>query len=291
MVIDPASAGMSTEPRRFSWTERDTLLYALGVGADARTLEYVTENSHSTRQRVLPTFGVIASDASAALALVGEIDLSQVVHGAQTVRLCAPIPPSGSMVVTSSVTDIADKGAGRNAIVQLSSRSCDAVTGDVMIETRSTVVVRNAGGFGGVSGAARESVAFPDRQPDFETSQTTSPTQALLYRLSGDRNPLHSDPWFAQQAGFAVPILHGLCTYGYAGRSLLEGLCGGDGGRFTEMSARFTSPVLPGDTLTTQMWATGEGEGVFRTIADGGDEGSRRIALDDGRLIIGPRPL
>lgn len=289
-MIDPASVGTSIPPTGFSWTERDTILYALGVGADATTLAYVTENSHGVPQRVLPTYGVIAGDPSRALALLPGIDLKDVVHGSQSVRITRPLPPAGSVVVSAGVESLFDKGPGGNAIVNLISEARDAATGDLVVSTASTVVVRGGGGLGGESGTRPVPIDIPDRAPDAEVAHRTTASQALLYRLSGDRNPLHSDPWFAtERAGFERPILHGLCTYGFAGRALLSTLCADDDARFTSMSARFTAPVIPGDELVTSIWETSAGAAVFRTVARDPAAGAARVVLDDGRCEFAPR--
>lgn len=287
-MIDPGAVGAATPVRRFTWDDRDTILYALGIGADQSTLEFVTENSDGVAQRVLPTYGVIVADPSLALALVGDFDPADAVHGAQGVTVRAPLPPAGSVDVVAQVVRIVDKGPGGNAIIDLSARARDADTGRTLVETTSTVVVRRAGGFGGAPASRQKAEPFPDRSSDIEVTQVTSSGQALLYRLSGDRNPLHSDPHFAARAGFSRPILHGLCTYGFAGRALLAELCGDDDSRFRSMDARFTAPVLPGEVLTTHIWRTGDGEARFRTSAHGADDGESRIALDDGRVVFDP---
>ncbi|MGF2949912.1 MaoC/PaaZ C-terminal domain-containing protein [Microbacterium alcoholitolerans] len=286
MAVDPHAVGRSTNPRRYVWTSRDAMLYALGVGAGAGELAFVTENSHNVEQRVLPTYAVIVADASAALPLIGDIDLSRLVHGAQSLRLHRPLPPGGAVDSTASVVSIVDKGPGGNAVVELSARAVDATTGELMAETRSTVVLRGGGGFGGESGARAHPPEIPERTADAEITERIQPEQALLYRLSGDRNPLHSDPWFARErAGFPKPILHGLCTYGFAGRALLSEVCDGEDPRFAEMSASFTAPVFPEETLTTAIWRTSASEALFRTYAQTGDA-DPRIVLDGGRVRL-----
>lgn len=281
-MIRADAAGATTSPRLFSWDERDTILYALGVGAGQADLALVTENSHDVQQQVLPTFGVIVADPSTALALVGEVDVGMLVHGSQTVRLLEPLEAAGSLVCTSSVTGIWDKGSGGSAILTLEARAADPHTHAVKVHTTSTVILRGGGGFGGEPGPSVPRGEAPPRTPDAVVEHATSPDQALIYRLSGDRNPLHSDPWFAQRrAGFPRPILHGLCTYGFAGRALLTAACDDDPSRFLEMSARFTAPVLPGDVLRTEIWHAGEGRVSFRTWAQG-DASPARLALDVG---------
>ncbi|GAA1542016.1 acyl dehydratase [Microbacterium ginsengiterrae] len=286
MVIDAAAIGRSTAPQRFSWTSRDSMLYSLGVGAGASDLSFVTENSHGIVQRVLPTYAVIIADASVALPLLGDIDMSKLVHGAQSMHVHRPLPVEGAVEVTARVDSVVDKGPGGNAIVELVARALDIVTGEMLVETRSTVVLRGGGGFGGPAGARTHRHQFPERQADAEASQPVPANQALLYRLSGDRNPLHSDPWFARErAGFSTPILHGLCTYGFAGRALLAELCDGDDADLVEMTASFTAPVFPGDTLTTRIWRMSATEAFFRAYARGA-ESEPRLVLDHGRVGV-----
>ncbi len=283
MAIDPSAIGAVTEPRIYEWTDRDTLLYALGVGAGTADLAYTTENSHDTPQQVLPTFAVICCMGFAAAPLVGTFNWGMLLHGSQEVRLSSPLPAAGSLSVVAEVADIQDKGEGKNAIIVLRARGSDPATGEQVAETLTTLVIRGEGGFGGQPGQRPPAPAFPDRDPDARIALPTRQDQALLYRLSGDRNPLHSDPWFARElAGFPMPILHGLCTYGFAGRALLAELAGGESARLTAVAARFSSPVFPGETLTTSIWRTGEGRAVYRTEASAPDGSNARVVLDDG---------
>lgn len=283
MPINPDAIGATAEPMQTTWSERDTMLYALGVGAGTEDLAFTTENSHGIPQQVLPTYAVICCIGFGAVGKIGEFDFSKLLHGSQQIRLFAPLPPSGRLSVVSEVADIQDKGEGKNAIVVMRARGSDPDTGEVLVETLSTAVIRGAGGFGGQPGQRPAAPEFPDREPDARIAYPTREDQALLYRLSGDRNPLHSDPWFAQTlAGFPKPILHGLCTYGFAGRALVAELGGGDATKVTAIDARFSSPVFPGETLTTSIWRTEAGRAVFRTEASGADGGEARVVLDDG---------
>ncbi|MGI9162482.1 MAG: MaoC/PaaZ C-terminal domain-containing protein [Mycobacterium sp.] len=283
MAIDPSAVGAVTEPRIFEWTDRDTLLYALGVGAGTGDLAFTTENSHEVPQQVLPTFAVICCTGFAAAPLVGSFNWGTLLHGSQEIRLMAPLPAAGALSVVAEVADIQDKGEGKNAIIILRARGSDPATGAQIAETLTTLVIRGDGGFGGQPGRRAAAPEFPDREPDARIALPTREDQALLYRLSGDRNPLHSDPWFAREmAGFEKPILHGLCTYGFAGRALLAELAGGESANLTAMSARFSSPVFPGETLTTSIWRTAPGQAVYRTEASGPDGATTRVVLDDG---------
>jgi acyl dehydratase len=280
MPIDPSAVGAEAGPVERSWNSKDALLYAVGVGAGTEELAFTTENSRGVTQQVLPTFAVIAGGGASALGEVGDVDWTQLVHGEQAFELSGPIPVEGRVSTTSKITGIYDKGKG--AVIVSESTSVDAATGEPRFTTRTSVYIRGAGGFGGERGPSGPANVPPEREPDHVVTYPTSPDQALLYRLSGDRNPLHSDPAFAELAGFDRPILHGLCTYGVAGRALLHVLCGSDPARFRSMAGRFSSPVYPGEDLTVSLWETGEGEAVFVTAVDD------RVVLDQGRVTFTP---
>jgi acyl dehydratase len=283
MPIDPNAIGATTPPRVFEWTDRDTLLYALGVGAGAGDLAFTTENSHGVDQQVLPTYAVIACSPFAAAAKIGPFNFSRLLHGSQGIRVFAPLPPAGKLSVVCEVTDIQDKGEGKNAVVMFKATGSDPETGQRVAETSTTVVIRGEGGFGGQPGQRAAAPEIPERDPDAQVALPTREDQALIYRLSGDRNPLHSDPWFASElAGFPKPILHGLCTYGVAGRALVAELGGGDASKITAISARFTSPVFPGEVLTTSIWRLESGRALFRTEAANQDGSEARLVLQDG---------
>jgi acyl dehydratase len=288
MPIDPNAIGATTEPHLFEWTDRDTLLYALGVGAGTDDLAFTTENSHDIKQQVLPTYAVIACLPFAAAARIGTFNFAKLLHGSQEIRLFAPLPSAGKLSVVSEVADIQDKGEGKNAIVMLKATGTDPDTSQVITETLTTAVIRGEGGFGGQPGQRPVAPEIPDREPDARVSLPTREDQALIYRLSGDRNPLHSDPWFARElAGFPKPILHGLCTYGVTGRALVADLGGGDATKVKAIAARFTAPVFPGETLTTSIWRTGPGRAVFRTEAANPDGSNARLVLEDGAAEYG----
>jgi len=285
MAIDPSAVGAVTEPMLFEWTDRDTLLYALGVGAGTEDLQFTTENSHGITQQVLPTYAVICCPAFGAAAKVGTFNWALLLHGSQTIRLHSPLPPAGKLSVVTEVADIQDKGEGKNAVIMLRGKGSDPDSGALVAETLTTLVIRKEGGFGGVPGERPVAPEFPDREPDARIALPTTEDQPLIYRLSGDRNPLHSDPWFAREmAGFPKPILHGLCTYGVAGRALVAELGKGDAGNVTSIAARFSSPVFPGETLTTLIWRTEPGKAVYRTVIDGADGAETRVVLDDGAV-------
>jgi acyl dehydratase len=195
-----------------------------------------------------------------------------VVHGTQAVTLDREVPVDGKATLTSSIVAMYDKEKAGIIVTDTKAVS----DGEPLYTLRSALFIRGEGGFGGERGPSGPQNEPPDRPPDHEVSDTTLETQALLYRLSGDRNPLHSDPRFAALAGFDRPILHGLCTYGFTGRALLHALCDSDPARIKHIEGRFASPVLPGDTLTTRAWLTGDGEAVFVTTVDD------RAVIDQG---------
>ena len=267
MPLNLDVVGSASEPGERSWTSKDCLLFAHGGGAGSLDptgfeLEYTTENSADVTQRVLPTFAAVVGGGGPPRASLGSFDPAMLVHGEQTIRLAGPIPVDGTVRTTSVVTGIYDKGSG--AVVVGESTSVDAVTGELRFVATTSLFIRGEGGFGGERGPAGPSRVAPDREPDELVTYATRPDQALLYRLSGDRNPLHSDPVFAKRAGFDRPILHGLCTYGFTCRALLHTLCGSDPGGFGSMHGRFSRPTFPGDTLTVSIW--NDDDGVrFRT--------------------------
>ena len=283
MPIDPNAVGATTPPQVFEWTDRDTLLYALGVGAGTDDLAFTTENSHDVDQQVLPTYAVIACSPFAAATKIGTFNFGRLLHGSQAIRVSSPLPAMGRLSVVCEVADIQDKGEGKNAVVMLKATGSDPASGHAVAETLTTLVIRGEGGFGGQPGQRPAAPGIPERDPDAQVALPTREDQALIYRLSGDRNPLHSDPWFARElAGFPKPILHGLCTYGVAGRALVADLGGGDASKITAISCRFTSPVLPGDVLTTSIWRVEPGRAVFRTEAANPDGSDARLVLEDG---------
>ncbi|WP_029367731.1 MaoC family dehydratase [Mycobacterium sp. UM_WWY] len=283
MPINPNAIGEKTDPHVFEWTDRDTLLYAVGVGAGLDDLQFTTENSHDIEQQVLPTYAIIACSPFAAAAKIGTFNFGMLLHGSQEIRVAKPLPPAGKLKVVSEVADIQDKGEGKNAVVMLKGIGTDPATDEVLVETLTTVVIRGEGGFGGQPGQRPAAPEIPESEPDARLALPTREDQALIYRLSGDRNPLHSDPWFAKNlAGFPKPILHGLCTYGVAGRALIAELCGGDATRLRAVASRFSAPVFPGETLTTSIWRTAAGKAVFRTTAAAPDGTGERVVLDDG---------
>jgi acyl dehydratase len=206
---------------------------------------------------------------------VGEFDFAKLVHASQAITLHQPLPVEGTATVQSKLVAMYDKV--KAAVIVTEAEAKDA-SGKPLYSTRSSVFIRDAGGFGGERGPSGDQNVPPAKSPDHELTFQTTPDQALLYRLNGDRNPLHSDPNHpAVKAGlFPKPILHGLCTYGFTGRALLNALCGGDADRFKHIEGRFASPVFPGDALTVKMWETSKGEALFETWV-----GDRKV-IDQG---------
>jgi acyl dehydratase len=276
MPIDPDEAiGAHVGTTTFSWGSSDVLLYHLGIGAGSRpgdnldpgALRYTTE--HGDRQ-VLPSFGVVVPTFHKTdpppLDLPGcDINLTQVVHGSQAITVHAPLPTSGTATLTTTLTDVWDKGT---AAVIWQEGVATAESGEQLWTVRSSIFVRDEGGWGGDRGTS-EPVMLPDRAPDAETAYPTTPQQALLYRLCGDRNPLHSDPAFARAAGFPAPILHGLCSYGIVLRELTDALLDGDASQVGGFAAKFTGVVFPGETIRVRGWCEDGRIVGSATVADG----------------------
>ncbi|WP_233364875.1 MULTISPECIES: MaoC family dehydratase [Rhodococcus] len=279
MPIDSSLVGRTGKPVWKSWTSKDALLYALGVGAGQPDpldeLEFTTENSEGIKQMVLPTFANVALSGDDSL-LPDDVDFTKVLHASQALSLTGPLPTDGRVETTGTITGVYDKGSG--ALIMTETVARDSV-GQIVGTLESGLFLRGYGGFGGERGPST-AWELPTGKPDHVVTYTTRPDQALLYRLSGDRNPLHSDPAFSARGGFNIPILHGMCTYGYAGRALLHVVADSDPKRFTGMSGRFTKSVLPGQSITTSIW--NDGKGVrFRTVDDLGD-----VVIDMGTATI-----
>ncbi len=251
MPIDPDIAiGAELGSHDFSWTESDVLLYHLAIGST--DLSYTLETGGL---QVLPSFAVVAPTFHASdpppLDLPGcEINLTQIVHGAQSISVAGPVPPCGSATVSTRISEIWDKG---KAAVIWQEGVATTPDGTELWRTRSSMFVRGEGGWGGDRGSS-ETVELPDRAPDTDTTYDVWPQQALLYRLCGDRNPLHADPEFAKGAGFPAPILHGLCSYGIVLRTLTEQLLDGDAAQVGGFGVKFSGVVFPGETIRIRGW-------------------------------------
>jgi acyl dehydratase len=261
MAIRLDLVGKASPPATYRYTAKDAILYALGVGARADELDYLFEKNGP---RVLPTFAVIPSFQSL-VEITSNLGVppETLLHGEQRIRLHRPLPPAGELSTVTEVKGIYDKGKG--ALILIEARTADE-RGEPLLDSWSSVFARGAGGFGGERGPEAHKADPPEgKPPDFSMREQTSPEQALLYRLSGDLNPLHASPEFARRGGFDRPILHGLCTYGFAGRAFLRHACGGDATRFRSFAARFAGVVYPGDALTTEGWQVEPGRWVLRT--------------------------
>ena len=265
--VTTAMIGSATAISPVSWVEKDCLLYALGVGAGlgapGHDLQFTTENTGGIALKAIPSF-ITVLNVGAPPPAMANIDIGRMLHAEHSVELLRPLPPQGSAWIRNRVADVEDKGS--SAIIHNTATLYADAQGLVPIaHSNSSIFVRGAGGFGGPRHPSPP-YALPGRAPDFRISSQTRPEQALLYRLSGDRHRLHSDPEFARERGFPRPILHGLCTYGFACRALIEALCDGDSDRFAAMSGRFSRPVLPGETLTTEIWREADGEATFHML-------------------------
>lgn len=268
MPINPDAVGAVGTPQKRSWTSKDALLYAVGVGAGTEELQFTTENTKDTAQKVLPTFAVIIGGGGVPMDKVGSFNPALMVHGEQGIELFDEIPADGEIESVGEITGIYDKGSA--AVLEFESTSTNVATGKPLLKTSMSLFCRGEGGWGGDRGPT-EKVVYPERAPDKQVTYTTREDQALTYRLSGDRNPLHSDPSFAAMGGFEKPILHGLCTWGFTGRALLHALCDGDANRFKSMKSRFSKPVIPGDELTVSMWIDGN-TALFITTNQNGEK-------------------
>lgn len=273
MAINPEAVGETGGPVRRAWRSKDALLYAVGIGAGTDELAFTTENTANVRQRVFPTFAVIIGGGGVPMHKAGSYNAARMVHGEQGIELYDEIPPDGEIESVGRIAGIWDKGNA--AVLEFESEAVDVATGKPLLKTRSMLFCRGEGGWGGARGPSAK-VTFPDAAPTHRVSYATRADQALTYRLSGDRNPLHTDPAFAARGGFEKPILHGLCTYGFTGRALLHSLCGGQPARLRSMNARFSRPVIPGDELTVDIWAD-DGRALFRTVNQVGD-----VVIDQG---------
>ncbi len=268
-----------------SYTERDSALYALGVGLgfdplDEAQLKFVYEQNMAA----LPTMAVVLAYPGFWLkeSWTG-VDWVRVLHGEQGIRIHQPLPPAATVVGTTRVTAVVDKGAAKGALIYSEREVRDKATGELLCTLTQSGFARGDGGFGGESRPSPPVHRIPDRAPDDVCELPTLPQAALIYRLSGDFNPLHADPKVAREAGFEAPILHGLATLGVAGHALLRAVCDYDPARLRALDLRFSAPVYPGETLATEIWRDGDGVVSFRTSAV--ERGV--VVLNNGRAEIG----
>lgn len=267
--------------REFAYDEARTMLYGIAAGMgrdplDADELPFVTEAG----LKALPSMATVIAWDDTWLPQTG-IDVSRVVHGEQRITLHKPLAPSARLSSRMRIVDVFDKGEGRGAVLHVRTDLTDLDDGQPLATLDSTVFARGDGGFGGPQGNPPPLATVPERPADVVVDYESLPCQALIYRLLGDRNPLHSDPDFARSVGFERPILHGLCTYAIAVRAIVKGLCDHDPARVAHVEARFTAPVFPGETITTELWRTPEG-GAFRARVASRDS----VVLDRGRVLF-----
>lgn len=247
MSLDLSAVGYETQPFLYEYDAQSVILYALGVGCKRNELDYLYEGRGP---RVIPSFAVVPTyQALEPLVEKAGTDMTKVVHGGQSITLHAPIPPQGSLSTVAKLQGIYDM----KLLSQVVFTTKSSMEGRLLFETEWMLLVRGTGGYGGPRPPKSKAPKLRDTAPlMFETTDTTTPEQALLYRLSGDRNPLHADPEFAREVGFdAGPILHGLATFGYVTRAVLHEVCHGDPHRLKRLSVQFKKPVWPGDTLRT----------------------------------------
>ena len=266
--------GAELEPVEFSWVSSDVQLYSLALGAgsdpmDSRELRYLTDGT----PQVLPTFSSVAASFHATeaptVSFPGiEIELSRVLHASEAVTVPAPLPASGAGRAVTRITEIWDKG--KAAVIFNETTVADS-SGKTLWTVKRSIFARGEGGFGGERGPST-SAETPERAADFEIDIPVLPQQALLYRLCGDRNPLHSDPEFAAAAGFPRPILHGLCTYGMTCKALVDTVLDADTTRVGSYGARFAGVVYPGEMLKASVWQDGDRLRAVVTAPSRGDE-------------------
>lgn len=250
-MMDVSTVGWRSEPTQYRYGWQQLALYALGIGAQASELDYLYEGRGP---KSYPTFAVVPAISHCFACLKhAQIPLASVVHGGQTIRRLGPLPSEGVLRTHGEILGFFDMKKFAQFAIRTESVLED---GTPALETEWTIIVRGAGGFGGEPPPKHEDGKVPhDREPDFRVEQATLPEQALLYRLSGDSNPLHADPEVAKKAGFEQgPILHGLATLGFAARAIVKARCGGDADRLELIHGQFRRPVWPGDTLCTEGW-------------------------------------
>jgi acyl dehydratase len=271
-----------SENRRFSYTDTQMMLYnqSVGMGRDPlneKELPFVFERP---LLRVVPTAATALITGGQPILAGVDIDWTQVLHGEQRLKVHRPLPPSADLVACVRVSDVIDKGVDKGALIAIEV-DVKLASGEPLYTTENVTFARADGGFGGPSKSTSTIHQLPDRKPDFIHVTETRRDQALLFRLNGDRNPLHADPKLARKAGFDVPILHGTCTYGIACRAVLASICDYNVTRMKSFDVRFTSPIFPGETIHTDIWVDGDIVS-FRSRVDARNV----VALNNGRCEI-----
>jgi len=282
-MLDPEAVkraiGKRSEPQVIEYGWKDVVLYALGIGAQVDELQFLYENVEGGL-KVFPSIGVLMLRGQRIVLSELNLDPPRTIHGEHRLRLHRLFPPEGKLVTVSEVVNIYDK---KKVAVITVRTDVSTEAGDLVCENEAVLVYLGGGGFGGERGPKSEQVAPPDGvDPDFRISYAVPENQAALYRLNGDYNPLHIDAERAKDAGFDRPILHGLCTFGYATRAILYGACDGDVERFKEFKSRFSAPVLPGDTLTTEGWKDQDGRYAISASTD------RGVVMSNAYAVVTP---
>ena len=285
MVLDPQKIlNWPFEPVEQTYTERDTILYALGCGLgidplDEDQLRFVFEEPELL---ALPSMAAVLSPPGFwARHPDAGINWVRILHGEQAMEIHRPLPAAATVAATAKVTDIVDKGPDKGALLFVERTVRDVESGDDLATLRSTTFARGDGGCGGTTETAPAPHSIPDRAPDLACDLPTAPNSALIYRLSGDPNPLHASPSVARVAGFDRPILHGLCSWGVAGHAILKSCCGYDPERIRSMALRFSAPVYPGETIRTEMWRDGNIVSFRARVAE-----RDAVVLNNGRAEI-----
>jgi acyl dehydratase len=266
-----------------SYGPKDVMLYALGLGLgqdpmNEDELAFVYEKN----LKVLPSFALVQGYSPYWLRNPATgVNWAKVVHGEQGLKLHRPVAPQGTVIGKTRIVEVIDKGEGKGALVFSERKVTDKASGELLATLKQTTFCRADGGFGGPKREAPSPHALPERAPDVVCDLPTRPEMALIYRLSGDINPLHAEPEFAKAAGFPRPILHGLATFGVAGHALLKSVCGYDPARLAAIAGRFSAPVFPGETIRTEIWRDGA-VASFRARVVERDV----IAINNGRADI-----
>lgn len=265
----------------YGW--RETVIYALGIGlgldpVDERQLAFVDE----TKLEAFPTMAsVLARPGFWIRELDTGLDWVRAVHAEQSIRLHRPIPPQGEVFGTTRILEIVDKGPGTGALIRYGRDVIDAGSGQSVATIVQTTLCRGDGGFGGSKNSAYPSHPPPERSPDLTVDMPTYPQMALVYRLSGDLNPLHCNPAVARKAGYDQPLLHGLATYGVAAHALVASLCDYEPARMRGIDARFSAPAFPGDHIAVDIWKLTQGEAAFRARVPARNS----VVLTNGRFV------
>jgi acyl dehydratase len=282
MPIDyKAALALRETGRSAAYRDTETMLYALSIGMgrdpyDPRELPFVFE---AGALRVVPTMAAVLARSTLVRDL--NLDLALMLHGEQRMTLHRPLPPQGVLVSDARVVEVLDKGPGKGALAYIETVMRLEGERDPLVTINQTLFARGDGGFGGPSGPTPPVHPIPDRAPDHRHVSETRPDQALLYRLNGDRNPLHADPELAKRAGFKAPILHGLCSYAIACRAVLASVCDYDPTQIESFDVRFTAPVYPGETITTEIWVDGAVVS-FRCLI----EARGVVSINNGRCVL-----